>query len=436
MPHSVTHMTDASVKGGATVGEPPLQRTALLELAESVASFGHWQIDLKEGRLFWSDQVFRIHGVARDEYAPDIDSAIDFYHPDDAARVASMLDSAISDRRPFEFEFRIIRPDGAQRIVQSRARVEVDENDTVVSVFGVVRDVTREREAQRRLEQQVERFDLAMQGAGVGLWDWDFDSDAVHLSERGARLTGLGTTCTGEAFLQSVVAQDQVRVREALEAHIDRRVPFDVECRVGLRNRQIKWLRMCGQALWDRHGKVQRVAGSLQDVSQSKRHQALREAITELGATQGLSSEHRVGRLLGLGYRFLGLDFAMVVTTDAKGVIVSHVDDQSGRVRQGTRVGADVDAVRRALSSASVITDCDEVLRNLVPVDAAGPHGAGDMIGAPLRIGRQPQALVVFAGAASSGRIFGETARSVVSVLAQVIGYELACADQAVESFS
>ncbi|MFK7888034.1 MAG: PAS domain-containing protein [Gammaproteobacteria bacterium] len=419
-------MPDAPEGSGPHAVEPSSQRTALLELAECMASFGHWQLDLKEGRLFWSDGVFRIHGVTRDDYTPDIDSAIDFYHPDDAARVATLIDSAISDRRPFEFEFRLIRPDGVQRIVHSRALVQMDASDTVVSVFGVVQDVTGERDVQLKLEQQVERFDLAMLGAGVGLWDWDVDADELHLSERAARLTGLRSPCTSDEFLDAVVVEDQAGVRAPFK---EQRNPLDVEFRVCLGNREIKWLRLRGEALRDQQENVKRMAGSLQDVSASKRHNALREAIAELGETQGLNCNDRVGRLLSLGYRFLDLDFALVVAIDQQGVVVSHVNDPSGRVMQGARIAAEPATMLAALRTADFLTDRDECLRLLMPLDCAGPHGAGDMIALPVRIGRRPEALAVFASGTSNGHIFGETARSVVRVLAQVIGYEMTCGD-------
>ncbi|MEM6641224.1 MAG: PAS domain S-box protein, partial [Pseudomonadota bacterium] len=121
-----------------------LQRNELLEMAEEVASVGHWMVDLENGSLFWSDEVYRIHGVDPQQYAPDVESAIDFYHPEDATRVAGLLDKAISDRQPYNFELRLVRSDGELRLVRARARVRVDDNDVVVAVFGTFQDVTEQ----------------------------------------------------------------------------------------------------------------------------------------------------------------------------------------------------------------------------------------------------------------------------------------------------
>lgn len=139
---------DLSVNSGATQHLSVLQRNELLEMAEEVASLGHWMLDLDSGSLFWSDEVYRIHNLSRQNYVPDVDSAIDFYHPDDAARVAGLLDRAISDRQPFDFEFRLVRADGAVRLVHSRARVRVNDEDRVVAVFGTFHDITARKRSE------------------------------------------------------------------------------------------------------------------------------------------------------------------------------------------------------------------------------------------------------------------------------------------------
>ena len=117
------------------------------EPTEQVEGIGHWLLDLRTGGLFWSDEIYRIQGVSKDAYLPNIESAIDFYHPDDAQHVSRHIDVAISERRPFEFEFRVVRPDGAIRRVHSRGQVRVVEG-TVISVYGVFEDVTSRKSSE------------------------------------------------------------------------------------------------------------------------------------------------------------------------------------------------------------------------------------------------------------------------------------------------
>ncbi len=430
MLHSVNHISGSVAGTGKPAGPDCAadllqRRDALLALAESVAGIGHWQIDLREGQLTWSDEVYRIHGVSPDTYSPDIDSAIDFYHPDDASRVSTLVDSAISDRRGFEFEYRLIRPDGTERVVHSRALIQIDDADNVVAVVGVLQDVTDQRDAQLSLEENVARFNLAMLGAGVGLWNWNVPADEFRLSERGARLTGMPLLCTSEALLQSIVMQDRASVLDALAAHIERRESFDVECRVRLGNREIKWIHMSGQARWDEQGVAVQMAGSFQDISERKRHEALRETVDGLARMTGADSRERIENALDLVCRFLGLDYAFVVTTDEGGAVVSHACDAAQKINAGDRLDVESSEVIVAALRQEFLTDRDEFLGNLLAPDVAGPPSAADMIAFGLRTVGAKGSLLVFAARTSSGRVFGQTARSVIQLVAKAVRNEL-----------
>ena len=116
----------------------------LLALAESMAGVGHWSIRRRDSRIAWSDQVYRIHGVERGSFNPNLQLGVGFYHPDDQAKVMAAIERAFSTKGGFSFELRLRRADGAWRKVASRAVCELDEAGEASSLFGVFRDVTEQ----------------------------------------------------------------------------------------------------------------------------------------------------------------------------------------------------------------------------------------------------------------------------------------------------
>jgi signal transduction histidine kinase/ActR/RegA family two-component response regulator len=123
-----------------------------LVLAEQVAHVGHWRFDLPTGQVSWSEEVYRIHGVDPASFHPTRENSLDAYHPDDRPTVRKLMDWAIGFTRDFEFALRIVRPDGEIRHVQSRGFCELDEAGAVVSIFGVLADITILKEAEIRLK--------------------------------------------------------------------------------------------------------------------------------------------------------------------------------------------------------------------------------------------------------------------------------------------
>lgn len=126
----------------------------LLRLAEEIGGVGHWRVDLERGELYWSAQVYRIHGLDPETFTPTLEKGVERYHPEDRERVSACVSRAVQFQEPFEFKARLLRSDGAVRTVHSAGRVEVDPiSDTTRSLIGVFQDVTeRDLELQRSNE--------------------------------------------------------------------------------------------------------------------------------------------------------------------------------------------------------------------------------------------------------------------------------------------
>lgn len=127
-------------------------------LAEQVAHVGHWRVNLLDRALVWSPEVFRIHGLNPDDYAPDIETAINFYHPDDRQFVADLIGQSLKPGQEFEFDARIVRRDGCIRNVRSRGMVTPDDMGRPKSVFGVFMDLTDQIETERALRAANEQL--------------------------------------------------------------------------------------------------------------------------------------------------------------------------------------------------------------------------------------------------------------------------------------
>ncbi|KPH66247.1 hypothetical protein ADT71_07395 [Novosphingobium sp. ST904] len=112
-----------------------------LEMSESIAKVGHWRLELLERRLFWSSEVYRIHGLPP-ERPPSLDNAIEFYHPEDRVLVDNALTRSLDTLQPVDFEARIVRADGAIRYVYSCSEVELRDDGKPVAIFGIFQDVT------------------------------------------------------------------------------------------------------------------------------------------------------------------------------------------------------------------------------------------------------------------------------------------------------
>jgi PAS domain-containing protein len=100
------------------------------------ANIGHWEINGEDGSLYWSDEVYRIHGLQPGGKI-DVEAAIAAYHPDDRALVAEFVRKAVEDHQDYQFNLRIIRPNGEIRDTQSTGVVRLNADKSLHTVFAV-----------------------------------------------------------------------------------------------------------------------------------------------------------------------------------------------------------------------------------------------------------------------------------------------------------
>ncbi|MCB9963564.1 MAG: PAS domain S-box protein [Rhodospirillales bacterium] len=124
-----------------------------LEKAEHAAGIGHWRVDLLKGEVFWSNEMYHICGVNPEAFVPTVDFTNKFFHPEDGKNLQNQVDQAVLQEKDFNFETRLLQPDGEIRYIQVFGEPEVDENGDVVAIFGVFRDVT----IMKMIELELER---------------------------------------------------------------------------------------------------------------------------------------------------------------------------------------------------------------------------------------------------------------------------------------
>ncbi|QUD87397.1 hybrid sensor histidine kinase/response regulator [Phenylobacterium montanum] len=130
----------------------------LLAMAESLTGVGYWSLRLADMQTFWSEQVYRIHGVSPESFTPQLGDALDFFHPDDRPAINAQFSRAMTEGVAFAFEARLLRADGAERIVVSRGACEHGPDGAPAAIVGVVQDITEQRRAEAMQREQSERL--------------------------------------------------------------------------------------------------------------------------------------------------------------------------------------------------------------------------------------------------------------------------------------
>ncbi len=125
-----------------------LQRSeAYLAEAQRLSHAGGFGWDISNGKLYWSEETFRIFECDRADQ-PTVEFVLQRTHLPDRARVQQTIDRAAQDRKDFDFEHRLLMPDGKLKNVHIVGHPVLDESGDFVEFVGTVMDVTERRRAE------------------------------------------------------------------------------------------------------------------------------------------------------------------------------------------------------------------------------------------------------------------------------------------------
>ena len=125
-----------------------------LKQAEELASIGYWERDLSTGRITGSMGTDRILGLASRVDPLTQADLQKLIHPDDREIQERALNDAVCGIRPYEVEYRIVRPDGEVRYIHLNDRVEYDASHHPIRFFGTMQDITERKLAEEKDRQR------------------------------------------------------------------------------------------------------------------------------------------------------------------------------------------------------------------------------------------------------------------------------------------
>ncbi|MHA2232046.1 MAG: PAS domain S-box protein [Candidatus Hodarchaeales archaeon] len=165
----------------------------LLE-AQRLAQFGSWEWNIRQNTTVWSEELYRIFGVAPSYFDPNAyEGFLNCIHPEDREAVAGVMEKALSDLASFSIDYRIVPPEGTVRFILARGKVICDKAGQPVKMVGTSQDITARKQAERALRESEAKYRQLIESLQEGIWVIDADAHTTFVNNRIAELLGYTT---------------------------------------------------------------------------------------------------------------------------------------------------------------------------------------------------------------------------------------------------
>jgi PAS domain S-box-containing protein len=152
--------------------------------AQKLAHIGNWELNIDTNIFTWSEELYRIYRIDPQEIIT-YDRLMELTHKADQEYVRNMMEESIRDKKPFNFYYRIVRPDKSIRTLDAKGEVITNETGKVVRVIGTLQDVS-----ERVNEEEMEKLAVAATKSNNSVVIADMDGRIKWINEGFTRLTG------------------------------------------------------------------------------------------------------------------------------------------------------------------------------------------------------------------------------------------------------
>lgn len=249
-------------------------RHLILDMAEQLSLVGYWTLNTQSGDVFWSPQVYAIHGVDDLAHRPGLDDALSFYVEEDRERIRALIAKANAKGEGWSFDATIIRQDGSERSVRSVAECQKDGSGRVKGFIGVFKDLTDERRVIAEAVEKERRYRLLADHASDVIAVYDVSGKFSYLSPSVFELLGYTPEeLVGRTPYDLIVEEDHARVTNEFLLAASSHLPAAVEYRVLTKDGRILWLEARPRYRRNEKGQIVEITDSVRDVTERRQRE-------------------------------------------------------------------------------------------------------------------------------------------------------------------
>ncbi|MFT6096400.1 MAG: PAS domain S-box-containing protein [Nonlabens sp.] len=239
-----------------------------------LAKIGNWEVDLVQQRLFWAEEIHKIHETDPEAFTPSLETAINFYRKDFRDMVHSTLEKGMLSGGSYHFEAVIVTAKNKEIWVRANTNTEIVDGKCI-RLYGSIQDITDRKEAERILLFANERFEKVTEATKDVIWDWNIINNTFYHSkaiERFFRVKTLNSSSKIDVWMDQFHPDDIDKVRRSLETAIADKTCARWEQEYRLFDDQGKIIHVSDRSVLvrDEKGKAVRMVGAMTNITDQK----------------------------------------------------------------------------------------------------------------------------------------------------------------------
>ncbi len=248
-----------------------------------LTDIGHWELDVVNEELYWSDELKRLHEVDLD-YEPNLEAALAFYEEGEhRANIREGVNRAIKEGESFTIEAKIITAKGNPRWIKAIGEPKM-ENGRCVRVFGSTQDITEQRRAKQQAKKAQQELHELVEHSTIMFYRHGTDHKLTYVSPQSEQFLGCSPEKAKKHWTEFITNHPKNEegletVEKAIETG-EAQPPYELQLK--RTDGKVIWVQVNESPIVE-DGETVEIVGSLTDITSLKeKQQKLKEKETQL----------------------------------------------------------------------------------------------------------------------------------------------------------
>lgn len=134
--------------------------------AQNLGKIGSWELDLHSEYLFWTDEVYTITELAKDDFNATFQDYLEKrVHPDDKELLLDTYNKSVIDKETYSLKHRLLLPDNQIKVVHERGKTFYAEDGTPLRSIGTIQDITLITEKDEKVKRTLKQIIFVLSAA-------------------------------------------------------------------------------------------------------------------------------------------------------------------------------------------------------------------------------------------------------------------------------
>ncbi len=248
-----------------------------LKRGELVANLGNWKMDLNSKVLYASEGAQNIYGITKSEIT--LDELKKIRLPEYALLMDDALKNLISNKKPYDLEFKIKRESDGE-IIDVHSKGEYD--TTTNTIFGVIQDITEQKKTEKELRENKEKYRRVINTMNEGLVTVDNDDVIQFVNDRMLQITGYSSDELVGKYVHNVLfpKEEQNKIIEKIELR-KQGISERYESKIRKKDGELIFVSISGAPTKDAEGNVIGSIGVVTDISLRKKQEEMIQLLSQ-----------------------------------------------------------------------------------------------------------------------------------------------------------